>query len=164
MVELLVVIVIIGILAALLLPAVTRAIRNTKITKCASNMRQLWQMQINYATQFGGTDRNFPVETCQNFWIKLGQTNPSLIDTTLKDIFACPLEGNVNAALTTDYRGPNANINGADWKDGDPVGSDRGTNHGSNEGGNVLRKSGDVTTLAATDALWALAGQKLCPP
>jgi prepilin-type N-terminal cleavage/methylation domain-containing protein len=165
LVELLVVIVIIGILAALLLPAIARAIRNSKVTRCCNNLSQLWKMEYNYSVQYGGTNKEFPVDTCAQFWIRLTQPGTVLIDQSLKDIFACPLEGNTNAWQTTDYRGPNANVNAiANFGDGDPTGSDRNANHGTNEGGNVLRKSGDVTTVGSGDSLWQLAANKLCPP
>lgn len=165
LVELLVVIVIIGILAALLLPAVARAIDNSKLTKCQNNLSQLWKMQYNYASQFGGADRLFPMETGQAFWTKLAQTSPPLIDATLQAIFACPLEGSLNVPLTTDFRGPATNINvTSNFADGDPIASDRSTNHGTNVGGNVLRKSGDVVAVSSADSLWASAAIKCTPP
>lgn len=165
LVELLVVIVIIGILAALLLPAIARAIRNSKITKCGNNLSQLWKMQYNYRIQYGGSDKLFPVDTGPTFWTKLSQFPTIMVDPSLKDIFACPLEGNPNALNTTDYRGPNSNINvDANWGSGDPVGSDRNINHGAQEGGNVLRMSGDVLTVGNMDQTWVTASNKLMPP
>jgi prepilin-type N-terminal cleavage/methylation domain-containing protein len=168
LVELLVVIVIIGILAALLLPAIARAIRNAKVTRCVNNLAQLWKMQYNYSVQYGGADKMFPVETCGNFWLKLNTITPPLIDSTLaggsNNIYACPLEGNPNATGTTDFRGPNGNVNApANFGDGDPVGADKVANHGSSEGGNVLRKSGDCLTASNGDTLWALASTKTAP-
>ena len=162
LVELLVVIVIIGILAALLLPAIARAIRNSKVTRCQNNLSQLWKMQYNYSAQYGGSDKLFPTQTGSNFWLKLNQAPTVLIDNTLLDIFQCPLEGNP-AAGTCDYRGPGTNVNvTANFGDGDPVGADKIGNHGNAaEGGNVLRKSGDVQTVGQADTMWTLAGTKL---
>src|ERR1051326_3548775 len=48
LVELLVVIVIIGILASLLLPAITKAIRQARVAACINNLSQLWKMQTIY--------------------------------------------------------------------------------------------------------------------
>jgi prepilin-type N-terminal cleavage/methylation domain-containing protein len=159
LVELLVVIVIIGILAALLLPAIARAIRNARVTNCANNLSQLWKMQANYMVQYGGSHKLLPLETGGNFWTKLSDPQTQLIDSTLGDIYMCPLEGAPNAG-DTDYRGPAINVNKS--KDGDPVGADKSTNHSDDgsEGGNVLRKSGDVQTVGQNDTLWTLAASK----
>ena len=164
LVELLVVIVIIGILAALLLPAIARAIRNSKVTKCVNNLSQLWKMQWNYAAQYGGGNKIMPTTTCGNFWLHLTTVTPPLIDVTLADIFECSLEGNIGAVGTTDYRGPNGNVNSPSaFGDGDPVGADKVNNHGTGEGGNVLRKSGDCVTVSTSDITWTMSATKTCP-
>jgi type II secretory pathway pseudopilin PulG len=160
-VELLVVIVIIGILAALLLPAIATAIRNAKVAACANNQSQLWKMANCYMVQFGGPGKLLPVETGGAFWLKLSQTTPPLIDASLKDIFGCPVKGSPPAAGTTDYRGPAANANAA--ADGEIIGADKVGNHGTGYGGNVIRKSGDVQTVAESDPLWIKAGQVTIP-
>ena len=162
LVELLVVIVIIGILAALLLPAIARAIRNAKVTGCCNNLAQLWKMQNNYMVQYGGAQKRMPVQTAKNFWLKLSQPPTVLIDATLQEIYSCPL-ATPAAAGDTNYAGPATDVNG--FGDGDPVGRDIVGNHGSGEGGNVLRKSGDVQTVGQTDSMWTLAtsGGKCLP-
>lgn len=150
-----------GVLAALLLPAIARATRNAKVTSCVNNQSQLWKMQINYMVQFGGREKRMPEETGGSFWLKLSQTDPPLIDVTLREIYECPLKGSPNSPGTTDYRGPNGNVNR--FNDGDPVGADKIGNHGSGEGGNVLRKSGDVQTVSESDPLWSTAAVKTVP-
>jgi len=54
LVELLVVIGIIGLLVALLLPALNRAIENARVIKCAANLRTLAQAAIMYANENRG--------------------------------------------------------------------------------------------------------------
>lgn len=162
LVELLVVIVIIGILAALLLPAIARAIRNAKVTACINNLSQLWKQMHNYMVQYGGTMKSMPSESGGGFWLKMTTITPPLIDQSLKDIFNCPVWGQAIPWGQTRYQGPAGNVNS--FLDGDPVGRDWPDNHGgAAEGGNVLRKSGDVLTVTANDPVWIAAGTKTTP-
>ena len=143
LVELLVVIVIIGVLAALLLPAIARAIRRARIVNCANNLSQLWKMQNVYMSQHGGRMKLMPTETGAAFWNKLKDV--SLIDSTLYDIYICP----ANADATGDaYMGPNGNVNR--MKDGDAVGADAQV-HDTDQTRNVLRKSSDVVEVPETE-------------
>ena len=151
----------IGILAALLLPAIARATRNAKITGCVNNLSQLWKMQHNYMVMFGGTERAMPSETGGQFWMKLTMTTPPIVDATLADVYNCPIKASPPGAGRTDYRGPSGNVN--EYADGDAVGADKDGNHGPNEGGNVLRKSGDVQNVSANDPMWTHAERKTTP-
>ncbi len=126
LVELLVVIVIIGILAALLLPAIARAIRRARVTNCANNLSQLWKMQNIYMSQFGGRMKLMPTKTGSDFWLFLSDTKINLIDTTMLDIYICPASENpANPPGDTNYYGPNQNV--AKVGDGQAVGIDRHT-------------------------------------
>ena len=160
--ELLALIAMVLVLAALLLPAVSCASRSDQFNKCASNLHELWELQWTYTIKFGGENMIMPTETCGAFWLRLQTTSPPLADAAKNDLFACPLEGNSNSAGTTDYRGPNGNVNSAVYLGGDPVGADIPGNHGKNQGGNILRKSGDIVNVPHGDALWILAGTKTC--
>src|SRR5215831_7876775 len=114
--------VVIGILAALLLPAIARATERDRVTSCANNLRQLWTLQNVYRSQFGGKDQDLPTETGAAFWLKLTQTNPPLIDPSEAEVFLCPAHGmSQNGAC--DYLGPA--VPAKTLKLGDPVGSDR---------------------------------------
>ena len=148
--EVLVVIVIICILAALVIPAISKAQRNARVIGCLSNLKHLWTMQNNYMVVFGGERQLYPTETGGDFWLKMKNTDPPLIDSTVLDIFVCGLTGTIAGGVTTDYRGPASNVN--NFGDGDPVGADKIGNHGPDSGGNLLRKSGDVVTLGPTSS------------
>jgi prepilin-type N-terminal cleavage/methylation domain-containing protein len=153
LVELLVVIVIIGILAALLLPSIARAIRNAKVTSCGNNLRQLWTMQMNYSIQFGGRMKAMPNSTGSAFWQALSTTTPPLIDETEQEIYLCPVKGD-SAHGDIDYYGPGQAV--GRLAGGDPVGCDDPINHveGSateSSSGNVIKKSGDVMEYNGND-------------
>ncbi|HEY3226209.1 MAG TPA: prepilin-type N-terminal cleavage/methylation domain-containing protein [Planctomycetota bacterium] len=162
LVELLVVIVIIGILAALLLPQIARAIRNARVTGCATNLRSLWQSQFNYAAQYGGPHKIMPVDVGGNFWLKLQNTPKPMIDRW--EPFFCPIAGDEIVQGQTSFRGPFANVN--KMEDKDPVGADKNlpqNNHGAGQGGNVLTKTGDVNEYSETDTMWQAAETKTVP-
>ncbi|MBV8882254.1 MAG: type II secretion system protein [Planctomycetaceae bacterium] len=154
LVELLVVIVIIGILAALLLPAITRAIRRARVTSCANNLRQMWTLQTTYMSQFGGRMKAMPSLEGVAFWQALTTTTPPLVDSTEMEVFLCPVLGELRLG-EIDYFGPGKSVNRLSG--GDPVGCDDPENHkegnsaGNDASGNVLRKSGDVLELTGSD-------------
>jgi prepilin-type N-terminal cleavage/methylation domain-containing protein len=154
LVELLVVIVIIGILAALLLPAIARALRRARVNNCINNLSQMWKMENVYMSKFGGRMKLFATEIGDDFWLKL--ISVTLVDTTIGDSLSCPAKPVPVAMGETHYRGPTNNVNLL--LDGDPVGGDgdkdspAGEPHpGEGSSGNVLRRSGDVVEYGATD-------------
>ncbi|MHC4607816.1 MAG: type II secretion system protein [Planctomycetota bacterium] len=152
LVELLVVIVIIGILAALLLPALAGAMFRARVTDCGNNLQQLWKMMAIYISR--SRNNAYPAQVGGNFWLTLTQTNPPLIKPSVKEVFFCPVKGQPGAYGETDYRGPTGNVNLYDA--GDPVGADFALNHSDDgiRGGCVVRTSGDVRVVEATDELW----------
>jgi prepilin-type N-terminal cleavage/methylation domain-containing protein len=152
LVELLVVIVIIGILAALLLPQIARAIRNARVTACASNLRSLWQSQFNWAAQRGGASKTMPADTGAAFWLKLQEGERPII--TRHEVFFCPLAGEEVGPGRTSFHGPASNVN--KLADGDPVGACR---H-DGDGGNILFKTGDVREFPEEDPLWLEVDRK----
>lgn len=135
-------VVIIGILAALLIPAIAKATERAKVTSCANNLHQMWTLQSVYASQFGGPKKLMPTETGAEFWMKLSRTQPPLIDAIEMEVFLCPVHGDADDRQC-DYRGPAADVAGL--QPADAVGADEPHNH--KKGGNVLKKDGSVQEL-----------------
>ncbi len=158
LVELLVVIVIIGILASLLLPAIAHAIRMAHTTACGNNLKQLYSMGTLYSSGHKG---QWPLETGEALWLKFQKMQPPLLEADLKEIYFCHVKAEPGDLGETDYRGPSGNVNHG--KAGDPIGADKVGNHGDGYGGNVLRKAGDVQNLELDDPLWTLCAEKLIP-
>jgi prepilin-type N-terminal cleavage/methylation domain-containing protein len=146
LVELLVVIVIIGILAGLLLPQIARAIRQARVTGCASNLRSLWQSQIVWASQYGGASKSMNPSTGAAFWLRLQEGERPVINRY--EVFFCPVGGDEIGPGRTSFLGPRLNVN--KMADSDPVGACR---H-EGDGGNVLSKMGDVQFYPEEDPIW----------
>ena len=163
LVELLVVIVIIGILAALLLPAVAKAIGQAKVATCASNQRSLWQMQHIYMAKFGGRNKVMPTDVGSAFWLKLKDPAIKLIDSTGEDIFTCAVLGSGLTGVC-EFRGPTPNVNTK--KDGEFVGMDQDQNHDSQSStpsANAIRKSGDVFEVVSGSGEYSSAQLETAP-
>ena len=159
--EFLIAVAILCMLAALVIPFLLRAHAHSHITICVSNLSQLHKMQRVYALQFGGVRELMPPATGSRFWIELTLTDPPLMDRNLTRIFACPIKGTGVEWGETDFRGPAENIN--TLSEGSIIGADKVGNHWRGYGGNVLRASGDVISVAPDDPLWAQAAEKTRP-
>ncbi|MHC4606739.1 MAG: hypothetical protein ACYTAF_07355 [Planctomycetota bacterium] len=153
-VAIIVVVVIVVVLVALLTSAFLGGRRLDREISCVGIMAQLWKMQQNYAVVYGGPGKSYPTATGPDFWLALTRTDPPLIDDTLRDLFTCPVRGKPAGKGRTHYRGPASDVNR--YPDGDPVGADYADNHSEDgsEGGNVLRKSGDIQTVGGDSMLW----------
>lgn len=118
---------------------------------CSNNLAQLWKMQQVYASQFGGKRKVMPLETGDAFWLKLAQTQPPLVDDSLRELFVCPLSGNEAKPGFTSYRGPRSNVNAL--KDDDVVGCCEPGSH-PDKSINVLLKNGTVQSAGPKDELY----------
>jgi prepilin-type N-terminal cleavage/methylation domain-containing protein len=158
LVELLVVIVIIGILAALLLPAIAHAIFRARVTDCASHLSQLYKIGTTYAAAHRG---QWPKEQGEALWIQFSKCNPPLIEGDQVELLFCPVKGDEVSGDATDYRGPACPFNKV--QSADPLGADKAGNHGYKHGGNVLRLDGGVLECALDEPAWEICAQKLAP-
>jgi len=162
LVELLIVIVIIGILAGLLIPAVVVVLHKVKVAKCGANLRSLMQSAAVYRSMHGGRDMRLPREQGGAFWLKLSQTNPPLVHPVkMAALYSCPVSTTDPAPGACEYRGPAADANG--FEGGDPVGADLSGAHGPGRGGNVVFLEGHVHECEESSLEWQEAGTKTRP-
>ena len=139
--------------------AIDRGILRSKVTSCATNLGQLWKMQLIYSVQYGGPQKLMVQDTGSDFWLALSRTKPPLITKENFDIFVCPVTGKVPTDGFANYRGPAIKVQLL--KSGDPVGC---CEPGCHRDGtiNVVLKGGDVKVVGPNDDLYlkAIAGTK----
>lgn len=143
-VELIVVIIVVGIAAAVTVPALLRGARNNLHNRCQANLRALGKAEADHRAKGGST----PAARGSAYWEAI------LGPGAKADLLACPFNG-------TRYRGPA----------GDPtplpplgiVGADSPGSHGVGEGGNVLLKNGEVHAVRELDSAWKAAAERLSP-
>ena len=95
LVELLVVIGIIGILAALILPAVNMARESGRRTDCQNKVRQLALATLSYENQFGKLPAGRTPDNKHGFFIRV---LPNLDESTIADRYDFNVSWNQNAA------------------------------------------------------------------
>lgn len=163
LVELLVVIAIIGILAALLLPALAKAKESANQVACGNNLNQMYKAMHVYVAQFGRHSQYPPHKGEEFFQCLKGHTNghpSSYVDKSplfgSDTLYKCPSAATPPG--TMDYRGPvqyeklppSAVSALADSVPANRViGTDKDSNH--NGGGNCLRFDGSVDFRQDTD-------------
>jgi len=150
---LIVITLLIAVIVALVVPSFVRAMRRASRGTCSSSLRSLWQSQFNYAAQYGRPNGDMPDETGVAFWLKLQRTPKPLIDRY--ELFTCPESDDVPGPGRCSYRGPAFPIRTMSPED--PLAADKEGNHGRGQGGNILRKTGDVGSYEETDPLWIRA-------
>ena len=161
LIELLIVIVIIAILAALLLPAITEAIRAAKETQCINNLAQIGRLSELYRKNFGGPNYLLPANVAGGAlngrpW--LDRIRNTVVDNADIALFQCPLAGS-GGSIT--YLGPKKDVNKAsDYRMKSPVAGDPDGEHGSPVGTygiNALTKGYQVVKLTNLSAVEGFA-------
>jgi len=143
--EIVVIVVVIGILAALLTPCIPP-------TRCGisydDNLRQLYVLGTVYASTHKG---NWPDTKGGALWMSLAKTSPPLIEPEQLELLGCPVRGDWEPGQC-DYLGPGKPL--SELKPGDAVVACKPGNHGDAASGNVLLKDGSVVEVPFTDPIW----------
>jgi prepilin-type N-terminal cleavage/methylation domain-containing protein len=165
LVELLVVIVILGILMALLLPAIAAAIKNSKITQCENNLSQLVKAMYNYTITKTPVEGSFPSGSSYEgmlFWLILFTTK----EIEEKRVFDCTVAPTGELPPTKCYyKGPNTNANAL--KSNAAIGADDWAkdSHGHSQDPSVaynwVAKAGSCHKTPKDSSLWAVIDSTL---
>src|SRR5262245_40448636 len=142
-VELIVVIVVVGIAAAVTVPALLRSGRNDLMARCESNLRTLGKMDAERRSK----GESAPAARGHAYW--------EAVAGDRKDLLTCPLPGHAP------YRAPAPDP--ASLRPIDLMGADAPGSHGPGEGGNILLKNGEVRAYRERDPMWKLAAERLAP-
>lgn len=151
LIELLVVIAIIGILAALLLPALASARKSAQKKDCTGNLKQIGTASMIYQDRF----KSFPEGVSTAYFDRLRTS--SIAGTVPDGLFVCKAYGATAAGPTAcDYRGPIIRVTNATAAD-KAIAADKTSNHGQNEDVNILFMDGHVELGAYGSATWTKA-------
>jgi type II secretory pathway pseudopilin PulG len=146
--EVAMIIIVIGILAAILLPPVSPGIRRARVTSCASNLRQLYHLGASYASTHQG---QWPGAKGSALWMEFTKTNPPLIGRDELEVLLCPVKGEPDLGHC-DYLGPSKTF--SELKPTEGLAADKPGNHGDEPKANVLLKDGSVQEYELSHPIW----------
>lgn len=157
LVELLVVIMILGILMAIIIPAVTGALSEGGGVKCKKNMKSLFEATHVYASRYGGPNKNMPSDVGKAFWQKLCKKETNVLgipdDDYAQPLFQCAVRQTSSAEI--EYRGPGDKL--GNLKMSDPVGCDDEPHKDKDsDSGTVVKRDTSVDILTGADWTTAL--------
>ena len=155
LVELLVVIAIIGILAALLLPALVRARRQASKRDCTNNLKQQGTYLALYADRYQAR----PPQGCPTYLDTLRTAGGTAAVAYGQDgIYVCKVKGTTASATAHDYRCANY-VASDNVFPTQPQGADRTSNHSltNDDDINVLLFDGSVQSGAPGNQHWVWA-------
>ncbi len=165
LIELLVVIAIIGVLAALLLPALAAARKSAKKRDCTNNLRQLGTYIALYVDHYG-QGRSYPPAGAVAFFNTLRNIPSAATSIAMgtHGLFVCKVYGTAPSPTAIDYREPGPGLPGGRVSDGTtqpqwPIACDRTNNHDINgqDDMNILYFSGSVIAANPGSAEWTVA-------
>ena len=165
LIELLVVIAIIGVLAALLLPALAAARKSAKKRDCTNNLRQLGTYVHMYTDHYG-SNASYPPAAGQGFFNTLRNTPTPVrsIAGNTHGLFVCKTYGTAPSPTALDYRQPGPGLPGGRVSDGRtqpswPIACDRTNNHDINaqDDMNILYFSCTVAAGNTGTPEWTMA-------
>lgn len=158
LVELLVVIVIIGILAGLLVPALIHIIHEGKSLACRNNLQQLHKLGTTWSVSRKG---RWPSQQGGDLWLSFAKGQPPLIAGNQLEILRCPHTEAPPSAEETDYLGPALPFGRI--PDSGVLAADKDGNHGEGRALSVLRKDGSVQSYDLDDPIWESVRTQLKP-
>jgi prepilin-type N-terminal cleavage/methylation domain-containing protein len=167
LIEIMLVMAIIGLLASILLPAISKARWNAALRKCAGNLRGLGQLLVDLENRSGGyacyytisglCNAGDPLPTGSNLWKYLQadqvESTSEAIKSDLRQmqkqvysLYVCNIKGEIPHQGKVSYRGPKDPLTPSLLSAGGYIGGDDLFDHGREKGKQINVLLTDFTT------------------